>query len=94
MLYLDAGDLFQGGTESKITNGSIILDYLNLINANASTFGNHEYDFPRDYLEQKVRDAHFPFLATNVYDTNKKTKKAFGENHFQSKVFQFKVPNN
>ena len=94
MLYLDAGDLFQGGTESKITNGSIILDYLNLINANASTFGNHEYDFPRDYIEQKVRDAHFPFLATNVYDTNKKTKKAFGENHFQSKVFQFKVPNN
>ena len=92
-LYLDAGDIFQGGTESTITNGAIILDYLNLINANASTFGNHEYDFSRDNLEQKVNDSNFPFLATNVYDTNKKTKKAFGENHLESKIFQFKVPN-
>ena len=27
MLYLDGGDLFQGGLESTITNGSIIVDY-------------------------------------------------------------------
>ena len=93
-LYLDAGDIFQGGTESTISNGEIILDYLNEINANASTFGNHEYDYSRDFLENKVKNAKFPFLATNVYDSNKKTKKAFGENHFTSKVYSFKIPNN
>ena len=44
ILYLDAGDLFQGGTESTMSNGEIILDYFNLINTNGSTFGNHEFD--------------------------------------------------
>lgn len=90
-LYLDAGDLFQGGTESTITNGEIIMDYFNLINLNASTFGNHEYDESREFLEQKVSEAKFPFLATNVYDTIKKTKNAFGENHITSKIFTFKA---
>ena len=92
-LYLDAGDLFQGGTESTITKGEIMMDYFNLINLNASTFGNHEYDESREFLEQKVSEAKFPFLATNVYDIVKKTKNAFGENHITSKIFTFKVPN-
>lgn len=92
-LYLDAGDLFQGGTESTITKGEIMMDYFNLINLNATTFGNHEYDESRDFLEQKVSEAKFPFLATNVYDTIKKTKNVFGENHITSKIFTFKVPN-
>ena len=93
VIYLDAGDLFQGGTESTITDGEIIIDYLNLINANGSTFGNHEYDKNRTFIEKKVCDAKFPFLATNIYDTIKKTKKAFGENHFTSKVYTFNVMN-
>ena len=92
-LYLDAGDLFQGGTESTITDGEIMMDYFNLINLNASTFGNHEYDESREFLEKKVSEAKFPFLATNVYDLIKKTKNAFGENHISSKIFTFKVPN-
>ena len=94
ILYLDAGDLFQGGTESTITNGEIILDYLNLINANGSTFGNHEYDKNRDFIEEKVCEAKFPFLATNMYDKIKKTKKALGENHFTSHIYTFDVPSN
>ena len=92
-LYLDAGDLFQGGVESTLTKGEIMMDYFNLINLNASTFGNHEYDESREFLEQKVSEAKFPFLATNVYDTVKKTKNAFGENHITSKIFTFKVQN-
>lgn len=92
-LYLDAGDIFQGGTESTITNGQIILDYFNLINLNGSTIGNHEYDEDRTFIEQKVRDAKFPFITTNVFDTTKNTKKAFGDNHFTSEVYTFTVPN-
>ena len=93
-LYLDAGDLFQGGTESTLTNGTIILDYLNLINSNGSTIGNHEYDYSRQSMENKVDNAKFPFLATNLYDINKKTKKVFGDNHFTSRIYTFKDPNN
>ena len=93
-LYLDAGDLFQGGTESTLTNGTIILDYLNLINSNGSTIGNHEYDYSRQSMENKVDNAKFPFLATNLYDINKKTKKVFGNNHFTSRIYTFKDPYN
>ena len=31
LLYLDAGDLFQGGTESVISNGEIMTESLNLM---------------------------------------------------------------
>ena len=88
-LYLDAGDMFQGGTESSLTNGEIILDYFNLIGLNATTIGNHEYDENRDSLEGKAKRSKFPFLSTNVYDVSMETKKIFGENHFTSKVFNF-----
>ena len=93
ILYFDAGDLFHGGVESTITNGEIILDYFNLIKLDGIVFGNHEYDLDRKHLEQDVKNAKFPFLTTNVYDTIKKTKKAFGENHITSKIYTF-IPNN
>ena len=88
-LYLDAGDMFQGGTESSLTNGEIILDYFNLIGLNATTIGNHEYDESRDSIQGKVERAKFPFLSTNVYDVSMESKKIFGKNHFSSKVFNF-----
>ena len=93
-LYLDAGDIFKGGTESTLTNGDIILEYLNLMNADAVCFGNHEYDYDRKFLEDKIKNAKFPFLGTNIYDTIKGNKKAFGDNHLTSKIFTFKVPEN
>lgn len=92
-LYLDAGDLFQGGTESSLTNGEIIMDYLNLIKVDAVAFGNHEFDEDRETLEQKVENSNFPFLTANMFDRNKDTKKAFGKNHLSSKIFTFEVPN-
>ena len=92
-LYFDAGDCFQGGTESTITNGEIILDYFNLIKANGITLGNHEYDQDRINLEQKLEKAKFPFLASNIYDVIKNTKKAFGKNHFSSKIYSFNIQN-
>lgn len=92
-LYVDAGDLFQGGAESTLSNGEIILDYFNAINLNATTFGNHEYDYSREFLENKIKNAKFPFLATNIYDTNRKTKKVFGDNHLTSKVYTIQIPN-
>ena len=91
VLFLDTGDLFQGGTESILSDGEIMTDSLNLMECDASTFGDHEYDYSREFLENKVSKANFPYLASNIYDNKKKTKKAFGENHFSSKIFTFNV---
>ena len=92
-LYLDAGDMFQGGTESTETKGEIILDYLNLMNTSACTFGNHEFDYTRNFTEEKVKRSVFPWLAANIYDSIGKTIHYFGDNHLISKVFTFKDPN-
>ena len=94
VLYLDAGDMFRGGIESKESNGQIILDYFNLIKVDGVTLGNNEFNEKRDILEQKIKNAQFPFIVSNIYDSNKKTKKAFGENHFTSKIYSFNVENN
>ena len=93
VLYLDAGDLFQGGTESTVTEGEIMSDYYNAMETNGVTFGNHEYDYSRSFIENKVSEANFPYMATNIYDTVKETKSAFGENHITSKIFYFNVTN-
>lgn len=93
ILYLDAGDLFQGGTESSMSEGEIIMDYFNLVGLNAATFGNHEFDYPRSFIEKKLKNAKFKFLSANIFDKEKKTKKAFGDNHFEYYIFNFNVPN-
>ena len=93
LLYLDAGDLFQGGTESVISNGEIMTESLNLMQCQAATFGDHEFDYSREFLEDKISKSTFPYLATNIYDSKKKTKQAFGENHLTSKTYIFNVTN-
>ena len=93
LLYLDAGDLFQGGTESTFSNGEIMTESLNLMKCQASTFGDHEYDYSREFLEDKISRSDFLYLATNIYDNKKKSKKAFGEKHFTSKIYEFNVTN-
>ena len=93
LLYIDAGDLFQGGTESTISNGEIMTESLNLMQCDASTFGEHEFDYSREFLEEKVSKSNFPYLSSNIYDNKKQSTKAFGNNHLISKVYSFNVTN-
>jgi 2',3'-cyclic-nucleotide 2'-phosphodiesterase (5'-nucleotidase family) len=43
VLYLDAGDQYQGGIEASklISNGSIMNDFFNIVGLNGSSIGNH-----------------------------------------------------
>ena len=92
ILYLDAGDIFKGGTESTLTNGEIILDYLNLIKLDGATFGNHEFDYDKDFLLEKLKNSKFPYLVANIYGSLN-YKKILGENLFRSKIYTFNVSN-
>ena len=93
VLYLDAGDMFRGGIESTKSNGEIILDYFNLIKVDGVTLGNNELNEKKNSLEQKIKKAKFPFIVSNIFDSNKKTKKLFDDNLFTSKVYTFNVLN-
>ena len=92
-LYFDAGDMLNGGLESELTNGEIMTESLNLMQCKATTFGLHDFDKSREFLEEKISKSEFPYLSTNIYDNKKKTKNAFGNNHLTSKVFSLNVTN-
>ncbi len=82
-LLVDAGDLFQGTLVSSLTEGAVVIDAYNYLGYQASAIGNHEFDYgpegpisvalapgsdPFGALKQRIRQAHFPLLAVNIYD--------------------------
>jgi 2',3'-cyclic-nucleotide 2'-phosphodiesterase/3'-nucleotidase/5'-nucleotidase len=65
-LWLDSGDQFQGGIESKISNGTIMTDFFNTIAVNSTAVGNHEFDYGRNFLDNRLEAANFPYIAANI----------------------------
>lgn len=69
-VFLSAGDMWQGSSESNLTNGLIITDWMNDVGFVAMTLGNHEFDWGEDAIKLNAAAAEFPLLAINVYDRN------------------------
>ncbi len=72
-IFLSAGDMWQGSSESNMTKGQILVDWMNELDFTAMTIGNHEFDWGEEYVKSNAAMAEFPFVAINVYDreTNK-----------------------
>ena len=55
VLLLDAGDTFQGGIESNLSEGRVIVDAYDVLGYTALAIGNHDFDFgpvdPSDPVE-------------------------------------------
>jgi 2',3'-cyclic-nucleotide 2'-phosphodiesterase (5'-nucleotidase family) len=68
VLWFDGGDKFQGGFESKISNGTIMTDYFNHMNLDLSSIGNHDFDFGKKFLEEKLSESKFTYLAANIFN--------------------------
>jgi 5'-nucleotidase len=83
VLLIDAGDTYQGGIESNLSEGAIVVDAYNALGYTAAAIGNHEFDFgpvdasgarqmlghdPRGALKARAAQASFPFLAANLID--------------------------
>lgn len=68
VILLSTGDMWQGSSESNMTNGQIIVDWMNELDFAAMALGNHEYDWGEEFIEKNAEIAEFPFLAINVYD--------------------------
>ena len=72
-LYLNAGDLVQGTPVSTLFQGKPVYEIANLLGFDASTLGNHEFDYGWRRVQEFARIAHFPVLSANVVDTNGKS---------------------
>ena len=74
MILLSTGDMWQGSSESNMTKGRIMTDWMNELDFAAMTLGNHEYDWGEEYIKNNNKIAEFPFLAINVYDRQTNTR--------------------
>ena len=83
VLLLDAGDTFQGGIESNLSEGALVVDAFNAMGYAAAAIGNHDFDFgpvdasgarqmlmgdARGALKARAAQAKYPFLAANLID--------------------------
>ena len=65
-ILLDGGDMFQGTAPSNRTYGATVVELYNTLGYAASALGNHEWDWGRDSLRARMRDARYPILGANV----------------------------
>ena len=75
-LFLSSGDMWQGTSESNMTEGLIITDWMNELGFASMTLGNHEYDWGEEPVTKNAAAAEFPILGINIYDraTNKRVE--------------------
>lgn len=73
VIILSVGDMWQGSSESNLTGGNLMTDWMNELGFAAMTMGNHEYDWGEEAIEANAALAQFPFLAINIYDRTTNT---------------------
>ncbi len=81
VLLLDSGDTYQGGIESNLSEGAVVVDAYNALGYTAAALGNHDFEFgavdvwhpdqeapgdTRGALKARAAQARFPFLAANL----------------------------
>jgi len=99
VLLLDAGDMFQGTMASNLGEGQVVVEAYNKLGYTAVAVGNHEFDFgavgssllgdPRGALRARAKEAKFPFLAANVWETAT-AKPLAGDNLVPSAMVRLK----
>lgn len=68
LIWLDAGDEFQGSVESNSKFGAPMVSLFNSLQLTAAAVGNHEFDFGVPNLKQRMSEAQYPYLAANIQD--------------------------
>ena len=67
LLYFDSGDFSQGSGYYTLFKGEVEVGLMNEMKCDASTIGNHEFDFGLDNMARIFRMAKFPIVCSN-YD--------------------------
>ncbi|XP_041926794.1 5'-nucleotidase-like isoform X2 [Alosa sapidissima] len=63
-----SGDCLSPSLLSTITKGRHMIDILNELRVHCAVYGNHEFDFGVDKLEEVRTQTNFPWFLSNVYD--------------------------
>jgi 2',3'-cyclic-nucleotide 2'-phosphodiesterase (5'-nucleotidase family) len=68
VLLLDAGDFYKGTPEGDLTDGEVVVAWMNHLGYDALAIGNHEFDHGLGVVEKLAAQANFPILGANVVD--------------------------
>lgn len=77
VILLSTGDMWQGSSESNMTQGHLTTDWMNELDFAAMTLGNHEFDWGEEPVESNAEMAEFPLLAINIYDRKNNEQAAY-----------------
>ncbi len=65
-LILAGGDMMTGNIVSTVLGGEPVIAVMNEIGFDAMAIGNHEFDLGINKLQERARQASFPFLTANI----------------------------
>ncbi len=68
ILYFDSGDFFQGTPVVDRTKGAVMIDMMNIVGLDATTLGNHEFDYSYQNLIEQMQRKQFPVICCNVVE--------------------------
>lgn len=66
VLLVDAGDRMQGSLISNLQKGKPTIAVFNAMGYQVGTFGNHEFDWGKQTLMDRLAEATFPHVAANL----------------------------
>jgi 5'-nucleotidase len=75
-LLVMAGDFLSSSVESTVFKGEQMVAALNAAGLDLATLGNHEFDFGVDVLLQRMKEARWEWVVSNILDA--KTGRPFG----------------
>src|SRR4029077_16187190 len=67
-LMMSGGNSLSWSVESTVSKGEQLLATLNAAGLDVATLGNHEFDFGMDVLLQRMSEAKFQWVVSNVID--------------------------
>lgn len=70
VFVIDTGDIISGTPEAYYTQGKGLIDASNPCPYDLMLLGNREFDFGREVLSLRAKEAKFPFLCTNIRNTD------------------------
>lgn len=70
ILLLDAGDIFQGTPYFNLFSGEVEYKLMSMMNYDATTIGNHDFDLGIDNITKQMAHANFAFINCNYNFSN------------------------
>ena len=70
LVWLDAGNQFEGTLESKVSFGESMNNFFNFAGLNGANIGKNDWNYGEDFLKHYTKRNNFPVTLTNVYDNN------------------------